>query len=79
MSKKIRISAVSYINTFPFIQGLENSEISEQIELNLDYPSALKEKDLRAYFRDNIEYHLTLGMRISMNQFFDDLKELQID
>ena len=35
----IKISAVSYLNTLPFIYGLNNSSLSEIINLNLDYPS----------------------------------------
>lgn len=41
MERKIRIGAVSYLNTKPFIYGLENSPVREKIELLLDYPSNL--------------------------------------
>lgn len=44
---KIRISAVSYLNTKPFIYGLFRSELAGQIELNLDIPAVCAEK-LRA-------------------------------
>ena len=37
--KKIKISAVSYTNTKPFIYGIEHSEIKNKIELSLDVPS----------------------------------------
>lgn len=37
--KKIRVSAVSYTNTKPFVYGLQNSGISDKIELSLDIPS----------------------------------------
>lgn len=37
--KKIKISAVSYTNTKPFIYGIERSEIRNQIDLILDIPS----------------------------------------
>jgi chorismate dehydratase len=37
--KKIRISAVSYLNTIPFIYGIENSKVSDEIDLSLDMPS----------------------------------------
>lgn len=37
--KKIKISAVSYTNTKPFIYGIERSEIRNQIDLSLDIPS----------------------------------------
>lgn len=36
---KIKISAVSYTNTKPFIYGIEQSAVLEQIELSLDIPT----------------------------------------
>ncbi|KQC01064.1 menaquinone biosynthetic enzyme MqnA/MqnD family protein [Pedobacter sp. Hv1] len=36
---KIKISAVSYTNTKPFIYGIEKSEVRHQIDLSLDIPS----------------------------------------
>lgn len=48
---KIKVSAVSYLNTFPFVFGLRNySEILNSIQLSLDTPSdcALKLKENRA-------------------------------
>jgi chorismate dehydratase len=36
---KIKISAVSYTNTKPFIYGIERSEVKNQIDLSLDIPS----------------------------------------
>ncbi|HAD34780.1 MAG TPA: hypothetical protein DCF44_09860 [Chitinophagaceae bacterium] len=48
MEKKIRIGAVSYLNSKPLIYGLQNGPIAEKIELILDYPSnltALLQKD----------------------------------
>ena len=36
---KIKISAVSYTNTKPFIYGIKHSEIINQIDLSLDIPS----------------------------------------
>jgi chorismate dehydratase len=41
VERKIRIGAVSYLNTKPFIYGLENGPIKDQIELTLDYPANL--------------------------------------
>lgn len=39
-NQKIRVSAVSYLNTIPFIHGIESSEnLMSQIELNRDIPS----------------------------------------
>ncbi|MDA9554864.1 menaquinone biosynthesis protein [Pelobium sp.] len=40
----IRISAVSYTNTIPFIYGLENDAIKKEIELSLDIPATCAEK-----------------------------------
>ena len=40
----IRISAVSYTNTIPFIYGLQNHAISKEIELSLDVPATCAEK-----------------------------------
>jgi chorismate dehydratase len=41
---KIRVSAVSYTNTKPFIYGLEHSGILNSIDLSLDNPSECAEK-----------------------------------
>lgn len=38
--EKVRVSAVSYTNTLPFIYGLKHSPILSQIELSLDVPSS---------------------------------------
>jgi chorismate dehydratase len=40
----IKISAVSYTNTIPFIYGLQNHAIRKEIELSLDFPAACAEK-----------------------------------
>ncbi len=40
----IRISAVSYTNTIPFIYGLQNDAIRKEIELSLDFPSLCAQK-----------------------------------
>src|SRR5215217_7144760 len=42
--EKIRISAVNYLNSKPFIYGLENSAIRNEIELQLDIPSVCADK-----------------------------------
>lgn len=39
MSKKINITAVSYLNTKPLLYGLLKSDLADQIELQLDIPS----------------------------------------
>jgi chorismate dehydratase len=41
---KIKISAVSYTNTKPFIYGLQHTRISEKIELSLDNPTDCAQK-----------------------------------
>lgn len=41
---KIRISAVSYTNTKPFLYGLQHSAIINDIELSLDMPSDCAQK-----------------------------------
>lgn len=44
---KYKISAVSYLNTIPFIYGLKNSPIFGQIELSLDFPALCADKLIR--------------------------------
>ena len=41
---KIKISVVSYLNSKPFIHGLKESEIMNDIDLQLDIPSACAQK-----------------------------------
>jgi chorismate dehydratase len=41
---KIRISAVSYLNTRPFVYGLQHSDLIKQIDLSLDIPSLCASK-----------------------------------
>ena len=40
----IKISAVSYLNTIPFIYGLKQSKLIHTIDLQLDYPSICADK-----------------------------------
>ena len=40
----IKISAVSYLNTIPFIYGIERSKLKEVINLELDYPAMCAQK-----------------------------------
>lgn len=42
--KKIKISAVSYTNTKPFVYGLQHSAILEKAELSLDVPADCAQK-----------------------------------
>lgn len=44
MSQNIKITAVSYLNTIPFVYGLQQTNIKEQIELSLDYPAECARK-----------------------------------
>jgi len=38
-AEKVRIAAVSYYNTKPFLEGLEDSELRDEIEMTLDFPA----------------------------------------
>jgi chorismate dehydratase len=42
--KKIRISAVSYTNTKPFLHGIKNTPVIDQIDLSLDIPADCAQK-----------------------------------
>ena len=44
---KYKVSAVSYLNTAPFIYGIKNSDISNQIELLIDFPAECARKLLK--------------------------------
>ncbi len=44
MNKKIKVSAVSYLNSKPLIYGLLNTDIADAIELSLDIPSLCAKK-----------------------------------
>ena len=41
---KIRVGAVSYLNTKPLLYGLQQPSMLNQIDLSLDYPSQLARK-----------------------------------
>lgn len=43
MERKIKVGAVSYLNTKPLLYGLEHGPIKNEIELVLDYPARLVE------------------------------------
>lgn len=43
MERKIKVGAVSYLNTKPLLYGLEHGPIKNEIELILDYPARLVE------------------------------------
>lgn len=44
MDSKIRVGAVSYLNTKPLVYGFEKGEMNEAVELSFEYPSLLAEK-----------------------------------
>ena len=44
MSKKIKVSAVSYLNTAPFVYGLQKSKTDSIIDLTLDNPAECARK-----------------------------------
>ena len=44
MNKRIRIGAVSYLNTRPLIWGIKNSGLISEIDLTEDYPAKIAEK-----------------------------------
>ena len=41
---KYKVSAVSYLNTIPFIHGIKSSNIYDSIDLQLDFPSECARK-----------------------------------
>jgi chorismate dehydratase len=41
LDRKIRVGAVSYLNTKPLLYGIERSALMEQIELIIDYPASI--------------------------------------
>lgn len=47
MDRKIRIGAVSYLNTKPLLYGFEQGLLSRETTIITDYPSALAEKLLK--------------------------------
>jgi chorismate dehydratase len=41
LDRKIRVGAVSYLNTKPLLYGIERSPVAEKIELIIDYPAKI--------------------------------------
>ncbi len=41
MAQKIKVGAVSYLNTKPLIYGFEQGRMSDQVELLIDYPARI--------------------------------------
>jgi len=44
---KYKVSAVSYLNTIPFIYGLKQSKLMDTIDFQLDYPAICADKLIR--------------------------------
>jgi chorismate dehydratase len=44
MTEKIKVTAVSYLNTIPFVYGLQHTSIQNEIILSLDYPAECSRK-----------------------------------
>jgi len=44
MADKLRVTAVSYLNTIPFVYGLQHTSIQDEISLTLDYPAECARK-----------------------------------
>ena len=42
--EKVKITAVSYLNTKPLLYGLLQSEVAKQIDLSLDIPAVCAQK-----------------------------------
>ncbi|HEX9512716.1 MAG TPA: menaquinone biosynthesis protein [Puia sp.] len=47
MERKIRVGAVSYLNTKPLLYGIQRSPIMKDMELIIDYPSRIADMLLR--------------------------------
>jgi len=41
LNTKIKVGAVSYLNTKPLLYGIEHSSLTQEIEIVVDYPSLL--------------------------------------
>jgi len=44
LDRKIRVGAVSYLNTKPLLYGIERSPVISEIELTIDYPARIAAK-----------------------------------
>ncbi|HNP47994.1 MAG TPA: menaquinone biosynthesis protein [Bacteroidia bacterium] len=77
MVPKIKLSVVSYLNSKPFIYGLENSDFVDEFSLELDIPAVCAEKLIRgtvdiglvpvAILPELNEYHLLTDYCIGAN------------
>ena len=66
LDRKIRVGAVSYLNTKPLLYGIENSPVLDEITLITDYPSRIADMLLK----DEIDIGLVpVAMIPQMNEF----------
>ena len=61
----IKVAAISYLNSIPFIYGLENSNVYSDIILSLDYPSRIADRLL------NNEVDIALAPIVVLNELKD--------
>jgi len=47
LDRKIRVGAVSYLNTKPLLYGIERSAVMDEMELFIDYPASIADMLLR--------------------------------
>ena len=72
-----KVSAVSYLNTIPFIHGIKSSNISDFIDLQLDYPSVCAQKLINnevdialvpvVVLKDNLQFNIISDYCIGSN------------
>lgn len=75
--KRVRVSAVKYINSYPFLIGLRNEEVSGMIDLNVCHPSECADRLLSgdtdiglipvAMISGMKEYHIVSDFCLSTN------------
>ncbi|MDP4150103.1 MAG: menaquinone biosynthesis protein [Bacteroidota bacterium] len=67
MDRKIRVGAVSYLNTKPLLYGIRRAEISREIDLTIDYPSRIA----RMLLADQIDIGLVpVAIIPQMDEFY---------
>lgn len=67
MQKKVRVGAVSYLNTKPLIYGFEHGMMSDEVDLIIDYPSKIASMLLK----DEIDVGLVpVAIIPEMKQYF---------
>lgn len=81
--QKVKVSAVSYTNTLPFLQGIKSSPIIDEIDLSVDYPAECARKVINdevdmgiipvAALLDLQNYHLITDYCIGSNGAVDSV------